>query len=116
MDMFRMFKTGMDIMGDADSALYNEPSPIAQVYHMMYAGADNIGLLPPRSRKTKKETGEVYPLPPKKTISAHIKIQSRILGKQIIFIKTFKQKMTIRQISVNFFKIKPSLIKPINHE
>ena len=25
-DMFRMLKTGMDIMGDADSALYAEPS------------------------------------------------------------------------------------------
>ena len=47
-DMFRMFKTGMDIMGDADRALYAEPSSMAEVYDMMYAGARNIGLLPPR--------------------------------------------------------------------
>ena len=59
-DMFHMFKTGMDIMGDADSALYAEPSSMAQVYDMMYAGACYIGLLLPRSRKTKKETGKVY--------------------------------------------------------
>ena len=59
MDMFSMFKTGMDIIGDANSALYAEPSSMAQVYDMMYAGARNIGLLPPRSRKT-KEMGEVY--------------------------------------------------------
>ena len=37
-DMFCMFKTGMDIMGDPDSALYAEPSLMAQVYNMMYAG------------------------------------------------------------------------------
>ena len=60
MDMFRMFKTGMDIMGDADSALFAEPSSMAQVYDMMYAGARDIGLLLPRLQKTKKETGEVY--------------------------------------------------------
>ena len=60
MDMFRMFKTGMEIMGDADSALYAKTSSMAQVYDMMYAGAHDIGLLPPRSCKTKKETGEVY--------------------------------------------------------
>ena len=48
-DMFRMFKTGMDIMGDTNSALYTEPSSMAQVYHMMYAGARDIGLLRPRS-------------------------------------------------------------------
>ena len=59
MDMFRMFKTGMDIMGDANSALYAEPSSMAQVFDMMYARAHDIGLLPPRLRKT-KETGEVY--------------------------------------------------------
>ena len=59
-DMFRMFKTGMDIMGDADCALYTEPSLMAQVYNMMYAGAHDIGLLPPQSCKTKKETSEVY--------------------------------------------------------
>ena len=60
MDMFHMFKTGTDIMGDADSALYTETSSMAQVYDMMYAGARDIWLLPPRSRKTKKDTGEVY--------------------------------------------------------
>ena len=60
MDMFHMFKTGMDIMGDANSALYAEPSSMAQVYDMMYAGTRDIGVLLPRSRKTKKETGEVY--------------------------------------------------------
>ena len=48
MDMFRMFKTGMDLMGDAGSAFYAELSLMAQVYDMMYAGAHNIGLLPPR--------------------------------------------------------------------
>ena len=37
MDMFRMFKTGMEIMGDANSALYAETSSMAQVYDMMYA-------------------------------------------------------------------------------
>ena len=60
MDMFGMFKTGMDIMGDADSTLYAEPSLMAQVYDMMYAGARDIGLLLLRSQKTKKETGKVY--------------------------------------------------------
>ena len=60
MDMFRMFKTGMDIMGDANSALYAEMSSMARVYDMMYTGARDIGLLPLRSCKTKKETGEVY--------------------------------------------------------
>ena len=30
-DMFRTFKTGMDIMGDANSTLYAEPSSMAQV-------------------------------------------------------------------------------------
>ena len=59
MDMFCMFKTGMDIMGNANSALYAEPSSMAQVYDMMYAGAHDIGLLLPRLWKT-KETGEVY--------------------------------------------------------
>ena len=59
MDMFRMFKTGMEIMGDADSALYAETLSMAQVYDMMYTGARDIGLLPPRSCKMKKETGEV---------------------------------------------------------
>ena len=58
--MFRMFKTGMDIMGDADSALYAEMSSMVQVYDMMYTGARNIGLLLPRSRKMKKEMGKVY--------------------------------------------------------
>ena len=60
MDMFHMFKTGMDIMGDADSALYAEPSSMAQVYNMMYPRARDIGLLPPRSHKMKKEMGKVY--------------------------------------------------------
>ena len=60
MDMFHMFKTGMEIMGDADSTLYAETSSMAQVYDTMYARAHDIGLLLPRSRKTKKETGEVY--------------------------------------------------------
>ena len=60
MDMFHMFKTGMEIMGDADSALYAETSSMAQVYDMMYAGARDIGLLLLRSGKTKKETGDIY--------------------------------------------------------
>ena len=60
MDMFHMFKTGMEIMGDADSALYAETSSMAQVYDMMYTGACDIGLLLPRLRKMKKETDEVY--------------------------------------------------------
>ena len=60
MDMFRMFKTGMEIMGDADSALYAETSSMAQVYDMMYAGAHDIGLLPPRSHKTNKEAVWLY--------------------------------------------------------
>ena len=60
MDMFCMFKTAMEIMGDADSALYTETSSMAQVYDMMYTRARNIGLLLPRLRKTKKEMGEVY--------------------------------------------------------
>ena len=60
MDMFRMFKRGMDIMGDADSALYAEPSSMAQVYNMMNARACDVGLLPLRSRKTKKEMSQVY--------------------------------------------------------
>ena len=49
MDMFHMFKTGMDIMGDADSALFAEPSSMAQVYNMMYARTHDIGLLLTRS-------------------------------------------------------------------
>ena len=60
MDMFRMFKTGMDIMGDANSTLYAEMSSMAQVYDMMYAGTCDLGLLLPRLCKTKKEMGEVY--------------------------------------------------------
>ena len=59
-DMFCMFKTGMDLMGDANSALYAEPMLMAQVYNLMYAGTHDIGLLPPQSRKTKKETSDVY--------------------------------------------------------
>ena len=34
-------------MEDANSALYTEPSSMAQVYDMMYAWARDIGLLPP---------------------------------------------------------------------
>ena len=60
MDMLSIFKTGMEIMGDADSTPYAETSSMAQVYDMMYAGARDIGLLPLRSRKMKKEMGEVY--------------------------------------------------------
>ena len=59
-DMFRMFKTGMDIMGDADSALYVEPTSMVQVYDLMHARAHDIGLLPPRSRKNKEQTKDVY--------------------------------------------------------
>ena len=59
-DMFRMFKTGMDLMGDADSSLYTEPTSMAQVYDLMHARARDIGLLLPRSRKTKKETSDIY--------------------------------------------------------
>ena len=47
-------------MGDAVSALYTEPSLMAQVYDMMHAGARDIGILLLRSQKTKKEMGEVY--------------------------------------------------------
>ena len=59
-DMFRMYKTGMDLMGDADSALYAEPTSMAQVYDLMHAGAHDIGLLPPRSHKTKEQMSDVY--------------------------------------------------------
>ena len=59
-DMFRMFKTGMDLMGDADSALYAELTLMAQVYDLMHAGARDIGLLQPWSHKTKKETSDIY--------------------------------------------------------
>ena len=48
-DMFRMFKTSMDLMGDADSALYAELASMAQVYDLMHSGACDNGLLPPRS-------------------------------------------------------------------
>ena len=59
-DMFHMFKTGMDLIGDANSTLYAEPTSMAQVYNLMHAGARNIGLLPPQSHKTKKETSDIY--------------------------------------------------------
>ena len=59
-DMFRMFQTGTDIMGDTDSALYVELTSMAQVYDLMHAGAHDIGLLSPRSRKTKEQTKDVY--------------------------------------------------------
>ena len=53
--MFRMFKMRMDMMGDADSALYAEPTSMAQVYDLMHTGTRNIGLLPPGSRKSKEQ-------------------------------------------------------------
>ena len=59
-DMFCMFKTGMDLMGDANNTLYAEPTSMVQVYNLMHARAPDIGLLPPRSHKTKKETSDVY--------------------------------------------------------
>ena len=59
-DMFRMFKTGMDLMGDADSALYAQPMSMAQMYNLMHAGAHDIGLLLPWSHKTKKEMSDIY--------------------------------------------------------
>ena len=59
-DMFCMFKTGMDLMGDADSALYAEPTLMVQVYDLMHAGAHDIGLLLPQSCKTKKESSDFY--------------------------------------------------------
>ena len=58
--MFHMFKTSMDLLGDADDALYTELTSMAQVYDLMYAGACGIGLLLPQSKKTKKETSDVY--------------------------------------------------------
>ena len=59
-DMFQMFKTCMDLMVDADSTLYTEPTSMVQVYDLMHARSRNIGLLLPRSQKTKKETSDVY--------------------------------------------------------
>ena len=59
-DMFQMFKTSMDLMGDANSALYMEPTLMVQVYDLMHAGTHDIGLLPPQSHKTKKEMSDVY--------------------------------------------------------
>ena len=59
-DMFHMFKTGMDIMGDADSTLYAEPTSMVQVYDLMHAGAHDIGLLLPQSCKNKEQTKDVY--------------------------------------------------------
>ena len=50
----------MDLVGDGDSALYAELASMAQVYNLMHTGACDIGLLPPRSRKTKKEMSDVY--------------------------------------------------------
>ena len=52
-DMFRMFKTGMDLMGDTNSALYVEPTSVVQVYDLMHAGAHDIGLLPPDPARQK---------------------------------------------------------------
>ena len=59
-DMFKMFNSGMEQLGDADSALYAEPMSMAQVYDMMYVGACYIRALPPRSHKTKQEMSNVY--------------------------------------------------------
>ena len=59
-DMFRMFKMRMDIMGDADRALYAEPTSMAQIYDLMHVGAHDIRLLPPRSRKNKEQTKDLY--------------------------------------------------------
>ena len=59
-DMFHMFKTGMDIVGDTNSALYMEPTSMAQVYDLIHAGAHDIRLLPPQSRKTKEQTKDIY--------------------------------------------------------
>ena len=36
-DMFHMFKTGIDLMGDADGSLYVELTSMVQVYDLMYA-------------------------------------------------------------------------------
>ena len=36
--MFCMFKTGMDLMGDADGSLYAELTSMAQVHDLMHAG------------------------------------------------------------------------------
>ena len=59
-DMFKMFNSGMEQMGDTDSTLYAEPTSMAQVYNLMYAGAWDIGLLPPWSHKNKQEMLDVY--------------------------------------------------------
>ena len=59
-DMFRMFKTGMDLMGDTDSVLYTELTSMVQLYYLMHAGAHDIGLLLPQSRKTKEQTSNIY--------------------------------------------------------
>ena len=59
-DMFKMFNSGIDQMGDADSTLYAEPTSVAQAYDLLYAGARDIGLLPPRSCKNKQETSDMY--------------------------------------------------------
>ena len=59
-DMLRMFRTSMELMGDADSILYAEPASRAQVYDLMHAGTCDIGLLPPRSHKMKEQTSDVY--------------------------------------------------------
>ena len=57
---YRMFKMGMDIMGDTDSTLYTEPTSMVQVYDLMHAGARDIRFLPPRSCKNKEQTKDVY--------------------------------------------------------
>ena len=59
-DMFRMFNSGMDQMGDTNSTLYAEPTSMAQVYDLMYARAHDIRLLLPRSCKNKQEMLDIY--------------------------------------------------------
>ena len=53
-DMFKMFNSGMEQLGDADSALYAEPMSMAQVYDMMYVGACYIGA--PATSLTQNQT------------------------------------------------------------
>ena len=59
-NMFRMFKIGMDIVGDTDSTLYAEPTSMVQVYDLMHARAHDIGLLPHGSHKNKEQTKDIY--------------------------------------------------------
>ena len=52
-DMFHMFKTGMDIMGDADSALYAEPTSMVQVYDLCMPGSMTLDCCHPDLTRTK---------------------------------------------------------------